>query len=151
MARKPKELRIGATDYKITSLGAAVGAELWLDILHVVAGPIEALGSLGGFDDAAIARAVAAGVRSLDHPTMNKLYAAFGPVSKIRVTANGEDRWPTLEGAVFDEHFAGNYIELTEWVGQSVYFNFFSFFGDGSLASLVERLQAMMPSTSSTT
>ena len=67
------------------------------------------------------------------------------------MTGNGEERWPTLEGAVFDEHFAGNYIELTEWVGQSVYFNFFSFFGDGSLASLVERLQAMMPSTSSTT
>ena len=80
MARKSKDLRIGATDYKLTSLGAAVGAELWLDILHILAGPIDALGKLSNFDEAAIARAVAAGIRSLDHPTMNKLYAGVrGP------------------------------------------------------------------------
>lgn len=146
MARKQTQLTINGTDYRLTQLGAAQGAELWLDLLRVVAGPFEALGrsmSSASSDDEEKATAagiatVTAAIRSLDHATVNKLYAAFGPATTIRVPgAPGQgDRWPTLDGAVFDDHFAGNYLELTEWLVRSVLFNFLPFFDAGSLGSV---------------
>jgi len=155
MARSSKTLVIGKHEYKLMTLGATKGSELWLDVLKVAAAPIESLAKADKLDEAAIVQAIASAVRSLDHATVNGFYAAFGPVSSVRIPARapGEsDRWPALEGAVFDDHFAGNYIELTEWLVQSVMFNFLGFFADGSLGKLVERFRATSASlTSSTT
>lgn len=150
MARSTKTLTIGKSEYKLMTLGAVKGAELWLDLLRIVATPIETLTKAEGVDEAAIAGAVASAIRSIDHATASKFYAAFGPVSSVRkpsVEPGEPDRWPTLEGAVFDEHFAGNYIELTEWLVQSVIFNFLGFFADGSLGNLVGRFRAASTTT----
>lgn len=146
MARSTKTLTIGKSEYKLTQLGATKGAELWLDLLHVIASPIEEVAKAGDLDESVLVRAITAAVRSLDHATTNRFYAAFGPLTSVLVPARSpgdQDRWPTLEGAVFDDHFAGQYIALTEWLVQSILFNFFGFLGDGSLGSLVERFQAM--------
>lgn len=143
MARESKTLVIGKHEYKLMTLGAVKGAELWLDLLHIIATPIETLTKSKDLDEAGIAQAIVAAVRSLDHATATKFYTAFGSVTTVRrVGTDGVERWPTLDGAVFDDHFAGNYIEMTEWLVQSVMFNFLGFFADGSLGSLVERFRA---------
>ena len=158
MARSTKTITIGRNEYKLITLGATKGAELWLDLLHILAAPIESLAKADGADEAAIVRAITGAIRALDHVTANKFYAAFGPVSSVRVpaqTPGDNDRWPTLEGVVFDEHFAGNYVEMSEWLVQSVVFNFLGFFADGSLGSLVDKFRAtsatMVSRPSSTT
>lgn len=151
MGRETKKIVIGKTDYELTKLGGATGSELWLDLLHVAVVPIDSLSTATELDEKAIVKAISSTIRTLDHATMRKLYGAFGAVSRIRVPNAQGDRWPTLEGAVFDDHFAGNYVELTEWVVQSVLFNFFGFLGDGSLDSLIGRLRAMVPAKSTTT
>ncbi|HVJ26395.1 MAG TPA: hypothetical protein VM493_02600 [Vicinamibacterales bacterium] len=154
MARSTKQLTIGKHEYELMTLGALKGAELWLDLLRIIAVPIEALASKEKAGEDEIVTAIAAAVRSIDHATAAKFYAAFGPMSKVRVPGQsvGEpERWPTLEGAVFDDHFAGNYVEMTEWLVQSIKFNFLGFFGDGSLASLAAKVRAATKDLKSTT
>lgn len=157
MARKVKEVTIGETQYRMTQLGGSQGADLWLDLLRVLAGPVEAFaksrGALEGVDEESVGlTVVAAGIKALDHATVAKMTAAFQQHTTIRVIGpDGGERWPTLSSAVYDEHFAGNYLELSEWLVQSVVFNFLPFVVDGSLGSVVAKIQGMMPGSTPTT
>lgn len=129
---KEKSFVVDGFDYKATMLGALQGRRLWLKLLHVLAGPLKALASHETFDQAAGVGAVAALIDALDDGTAEELYEVFGKSCLVR---NGE-RWPQLEGVVFDTHFAGRYVEMSKWLGEMIVFNFAGFLGDMSLGSI---------------
>ncbi len=129
---KEKSFEIDGHDYKATMLGALAGRRLWLKLLHVLAGPLKELASHGTLDQKAGVGAIASLLDALDEGTAEELYEVFGKSCRVR---NGE-RWPQLEGVVFDTHFAGRYVAMTKWLGEMIAFNFASFLGDMSLGSI---------------
>lgn len=153
MARKQKSIKIGGNDYKLTQLGALEGRKLWLELVQIVAAPLEKLARTDGgqVDDATMIAAVGALVDKLDTDTAERLYAAFGKHCEVHIVDERGDRWPTLEGMVFDDHFAGNYVAMSQWLGECILFNFLdSFFPGGSVGGMLAQLRRAGAASKST-
>lgn len=117
--------RIGKNEYVVNTLPATEGLLAFGKLA-----PLFSLAAMGADTGAAIAQ----GIRNFDA-------AAFEAVAKVfamHTTVNLSDgRSPRLNG-VFDEHFSGEYLELTEWFAFCVECNYSTFF-----AGLVEKVAAM--------
>lgn len=138
MLLKEKPITIAGHDYKLTQLGALEGRKLWLNVLHLVVEPLKTLGSADKLDEKAVLAALAGALGSLTEETAEKLYDGFGRATRVRVG----DKWPELVDATFNLHFAGNYVAMSQWLLESIIFNFADFLGDGSLGSMIAKLQA---------
>lgn len=144
MARKTKRVTIGAHEYNIRQLGALEGRKLWLELVQALTAPLEKLARAEGgkIDDAALIGALGSLVDALDVDTAERLYAAFGKHSEIHIIDEHGDRWPTLEGVVFDDHFAGDYVAMSQWLGECIVFNFLDgFFPGGSVGAIAAKLR----------
>jgi hypothetical protein len=131
---KTKRVTVDGEEYELTQLGAVEGRRLWLRLLRVITGPIKELAASPALDERSFTLAVALVVEHLDDETAEALYAAFSKTARVR---QGE-RWPTLEGAIFDIHFAGRYLSMTKWLAECVLFNFADFLGEASLGSVTD-------------
>lgn len=131
----PETRTIGSYTYTTTKLGALKGTEI-LARLAVNATPLM-IAAHGG-NVAAIARSV----ESLKPEMITELCTTFAAVSTVKIGTNE----PRLD-AVFDVHFAGNYLELFEWLTWCLEVNFRSFFV-GAAAKMGARLVAEKALTS---
>ncbi len=134
MSRKEKSFTIDGEVYTATQLGALEGRKLWLKIVKVLAGPMRQLNEAQNAEGEVVLRAISGVVEGLNDETTEELYEAFGKSCTVRV---GE-RSPNLTGVIFDNHFAGEYVRMSQWLGQMILFNFASFLGDGATGKLAE-------------
>jgi hypothetical protein len=141
MARQEVRFEVDGETYKLTQLGALEGRRIWLRLLKVLVHPIRSLATAGRLNESALVDALALAVENLDEATAEALYIAFGKACSVRVVNEAGEKWPTLEGVVFDNHFAGNYVAMSQWLGQCVVLNFGNFIGGNSLGSLSDLLQ----------
>lgn len=133
-----KRVHIDGHDYEMTQLGALRGRKLWLKLLHVIAEPLKTLGAMEKLDEQALAKVVASAIEGLDEATVEEFCDVYGASCTVRI---GE-RWPTLSGEVFDQHFARRYVSMSKWLLECTTYNFADFLGGSSLGSLVEKLQS---------
>jgi hypothetical protein len=138
MTTNTKRVAIDGHDYEITQLGALRGRKLWLKLLHVIAEPLKTLGSLETLNEQAFATVIAAALEGLDEATVEEFCDTYGASCTVRV---GE-RWPTLTGEVFDQHFARRYVSMSKWLLECTTFNFADFLGDNSLGNLAAKFRA---------
>lgn len=141
MPRQQKHFEINGQHYHLTQLGALEGRRLWLKLAKVVAGPLRELANAANANEATIMQVVAGIVENLNEEVEEELMNAFGRSCTVRV---GE-RTPYLEGVIFDEHFAGDYVAMSKWFGECVVFNFASFLGDGALGKLSDLASKAAP------
>lgn len=134
MSRKEKTFSISGHQYRATQLGALEGRKLWLKIVKVLAPAMKSLGEAESADGETVIVALAGIIDALDDDTTEKLYETFGATCTVQV---GE-RSPALTGVIFDDHFAGEYVRMSQWLGQMIIFNFASFLGDGATGKLGE-------------
>lgn len=123
MGRRTVEIQILDHQYQLTQLSATKGRGV-LGVLTKVLG--KAAGGLGGMDveGSALGAGLGAILESLDEATLKNLCDAFGPESRV---LNDAGNWPALQGPVFDDHFAGNYGEMTLWLIECLKLNFADF------------------------
>ena len=137
MAVKTKRVTIDGQEYEITQLGALEGSMLWKLLLDALAGAMESLSIADGLDERAIAGSIGGFIRGMDVKTVELFRAAFAKRSRYREG----DRWPELTDQLFDQHFAGEYVRMTKWLGECAMFNFASFLGEQSLTSLIDMVK----------
>ena len=148
--RQEKLVTIDGHEYNIRQLGALEGRRLWLKLLQVLAAPLKSLAGAGKFDEATLAQALAAVVENLDDRTAEELYEVFGRNCEVKEG----DRWPQLTGVIFDTHFAGRYVAMSQWLGECVVFNFAGFFEGmslGKISALARRVAVTSPSPTDST
>lgn len=133
-----KVIKVGETEYRITQLGALEGRKLWLRLVKVLGPVVSKLAGAKALDGDTIAAAVKLLTEELDEETFEMLCKAFAGRCQLR---NG-DKWPDLSDALFDQHFAGDYVSMTKWVGENIMFNFANFSGDASLGKLLAMVTA---------
>ncbi len=142
MPVQTKTFIVDGDSYEITQLGANKGRKLWLKLMRAAAAPLKELGNGSKLDEKTMLAAIAAAIENLDDDTTESLYEAFGATCTVHLPTGNN---PLLQGAVFDQHFAGRYLTMTKWLWECVSFNFASFLGDtslGSMTSLVQRVAA---------
>lgn len=150
MPLQSKQIRIGKNEYQLDQLGALEGRKLYLKVAKILAGGARSLTSAGArgagdLDESVIGGALAGIVESIDEETLEEMCSVFGAKSRVKVANGKEVRWPELVGVVFDQHFAGEYGEMTLWLGECLVLNFAGFLGVTSLGSAVAKLTAAVP------
>lgn len=145
MGLKQKKVSIDGEEYELTQLGAIQGRRLWLRVLQALSPALKELAAAGKLDEGSVAQAFGTLVEGLDDETVEMFCAAFA--ARTRVCVDG-DKWPELEPARFDLHFAGRYISMTKWLGECLLFNFADYFDGASremLAGMVREAGAKSP------
>lgn len=137
MLLQEKRVTIDGHEYNIKQLGALQGRKVWLKLLHVLVAPLRELSTSSDLNEKAIAGALAAAIDTLDEKTAEELYEIFGQHCELH---SGE-KWPKLDGPVFDIHFAGRYLSMTKWLWECISFNFAGFLGDTSLGKMTDLLR----------
>ena len=141
MPIKTVEREIGGTRYRISSLGSLEGADILLTIGRVAG---------TGWDK----KAIGAVLRELSRDDLRVMRAAFERtttllhVDEAKTTPGVNARWLPLATFGQDDHFAGKYLELVEWIVAHVELNYRDFFV--GLAGLFERLAKATVSSRST-
>jgi hypothetical protein len=141
---KSETRSIGGNEYTVTQLGAARGREILRRIMKV-AGPameaaarVVATGESGG-KATAIVRGLGKVVETLSEEDLSLFCSEFGRASTVRLGGKS----PSV-GDVFEVHFAGNYLEMCEWLAFCLEVNYRSFF-TGIVAKLGGEAQPQSP------
>ncbi len=122
--RTPQRRTIGSHTYEVIPLGATEGSAVLARVLKVAGPVVEKLaGAEGDNTGPAAFAALATNVTPEDMLFFCNTFSRFTTVD-IGV------KWPKLSD-IFDEHFAGNYGELLQWLSFAVETNYASFFGGG--------------------
>lgn len=117
--RKPVTKKIGKTTYRVTPLGAKQGCKVFTRLANLLGSGLKGAGP--GMDRFA---AFGTALESLKDSDFEYFCDAFAPVTEFNT---GDQRWPHLSD-FFDDHFAGNYLEMLEWLEFAVEVNFGDFF-----------------------
>lgn len=162
MAIESKERRIGATTYRITQLPAKRGRAMIVRLVRLLGpGAGAFVGGVGrggaggrGFDTAL---GIGLGDAIIDVATRindEDLGAICDEFATYTVVVQSREIELQLS-KVFDDHFAGKYDEMLEWLRACAEVNFTSFFGASSSAGgLLARLMALaskLPSPTAST
>jgi hypothetical protein len=151
MSVQQKTFIIDGVSYTATQLGAKKGRKIWLKLMQIIAPSLRELGTLKKLDEKAIASALAAAVENLDDATLEELYLVFGETCTVMLPTGNT---PNLTDVVFDQHFAGNYLAMTQWLWECIVFNFASFLdgtGPGKMSDLVKRVVSRSESLTAST
>ena len=133
MGRKTETIQIGRDTYQITQLGAVDGLEIYHDLIRAVGPSIRSkLGSLSDLADESDEEKTKANVGSLiieimeniPKELMRALRIEFTKTTKVK---SGELMLQLSEGDLFDQHFAGRYSALTQWLIACLKHNFLDF------------------------
>lgn len=149
---REKKFVVDGHEYEIKKLPTSDGWPLWLALIKTIAPIAEDAAKLSGLDDAgedgaieAIVSVLAKAVTHLDEAMIGKLITAFGKTCRVKVD---EQKSPFLTGVVFDEHFMGRYVQLSQWVVECVVFNFADFLGDTPIASAASAIRKALAKAS---
>lgn len=156
MAQETKRVVVGGTQYQITQLGAVAGRGLFKKFVtamgpllrDAVSGPLletvqKKIADLG--EDATIDKLVMAlapligpvlirAIEDLPQPLFEELCESFTVGTKV--LAGAPAVYVPLD-ALFDDHFAGNYVGLVGWFGQCLKVNGFLANSGGAKSSTV--------------
>ncbi len=146
MAIQVKTITIGKSQYRLTQLGAREGRILWLKVAKIFSSALKAgvIASDANANEVAMVTALDGLINGIESEVLDELCEAFGKVTEVQVKGDQGEKWPTLTGVIFDQHFAANYLEMTKWIGESIMWNFASFLGEASLGSAIARVQVMV-------
>lgn len=122
MARRVVEVQILDHTYELTQLGATQALKI-VGLITKVIGSAAKGGSAVDLDGASLG----ALLEAVDEQTITTLCQAFGGVSRITTP---EGNRPLLQGAVFDDHFSGNFGEMFVWLAECLKLNFADFLDD---------------------
>lgn len=143
MAKKTEKIQIGSTQYTVTHIGADDGSMLFKKLLSTLGPAIgELIPALKAGDDA---EALILGlILRLTNSLPNELFLELREHFKrtCKYQASGMQLAIPLDTqGVFDDHFAGEYGELTKWFMACMKFNFTRSFLDklGSAHPAAER------------
>lgn len=138
MAVQEKTVTIGDTDYIITQLGAREGRGLWLKVSQVVAAGIREGIKAGDEDSTKFVISSAAGfVENIKPELFEELCETLGKKTQIKQN----EKLVQLSGVIFDQHFAGNYLEMSKWLGHCLMINFANFIDATKLGQILSRVQ----------
>lgn len=155
-----KQKQIGARGhvYHVQQFGARQGGRILVRLMKTVAGAAgAAMGDAEEFDLATIGRTVGNLAESASEEDFDFLCESFVKVTKVE---GGPYPGPLPLFGVFDDHFAGEYQELGEWLLFGIEANYGGFLGEGGLiqrakqkavelqASTAESKASVLPSTS---
>jgi hypothetical protein len=162
MAIESREKQIGDYTYRVTQFGAKQGRGLLVRMIKMagpaLGGALSALarGNKGEFE-AAIASGLSQGIYELaERLTEAEFASVTDEMAKLTVVVLDGDKEPRLSG-IFDDHFAGRYDEMLQWVAFVWEVNYGSFFGGSTdRVGMVRRLWSTLsaspsPSTSTGT
>lgn len=135
MARKTEVVAIGATQYTITQLGAVEGRRLYKKFVTAI-GPLlrEAISELQNALkekrdlELVFGALLMKGIEVLPLELFEELCVAFSVSSTIKhamATGAAPIDVPLSTGDLFDSHFAGEYMQLTAWLGHCIRVNGF--------------------------
>lgn len=113
--------RIGAFSYKVTQLDAVTGRRAFTRMLKVV-GP-----AFAKLDDG-VGPAFTELVQRLDEDDVDHFCELFAKITEVSGGDLATGAEPYLS-TIFGVHFAGRYLELTQWLVFCFEVNFASFFG----------------------
>jgi hypothetical protein len=144
MAIEAKERRIGATTYRITQLPTRRGRALLVRLVRLLGpGAGSFVGGLGrgrAGIDAALALGVADAVHDLcarlNDEDLAVICDEFATYTVVVVSRDIEQQL----SKVFDDHFAGRYDELLQWLRACCEVNYASFFGGASGGDLLAKV-----------
>ncbi len=87
-----------------------------------------------------LTKALVGALEGLDHAMLEELYEEYGKTCWLQT---GPNKWPQLNGAVFDQHFGGRYVAMSTWLAEVTVFNFADFLDVSSVASLTDVVSEM--------
>jgi hypothetical protein len=138
MARKTETVEIGGNKYEITQLGATLGGEVMFRLGRAFGAILAGL-KTGNLT-----------VDTLDPADFNWLVQVMIPSTKvgmIDVKGKGDLRWHPLK-VDFDDHFAGRYPQMMEWLKSCLEVNYGPL--QGTLGSIFRGVAALSVSTPQT-
>jgi len=142
-----KQFEVDGVQYRLTMFGAKAGQKLLVRVVKVIAPALGqgandvSLGRSGGVElgSVRVAEAVESFCNGVDPAMFAEICESFAAKCEFS-TDDGATFRPL--GALYDDHFAGRYLALLRWVGESFRVNYADFFGE-----LGPRLQAFMQTT----
>jgi len=134
MAIEKRQLTVGDYTYEVTQLDAIKGRRTFVKLANAIGPAFKFANSPGAL--------VGNLLTDMKPEDLDYFCDLFGEYSTVTGGEYGE-KSPQLKGKVFMDHFAGNYLALTEWLVFSVQTNFSSFFG--GITALMERLMPSAP------
>lgn len=126
---KVESQRIGVHTYKVTQLDAITGRRAFTRLLKLI-GP--AMSKLDGMGESSLARAMAELVGHLEEGDVDYFCDTFSAVTEVSGGKYAKAA-PQLD-TVFLSHFAGEYLEMTQWLVFCMKVNFASFFAGAGQA-----------------
>ena len=125
--RETREHTIDGQIYSITQLGAKQGRLVLARVLRIVAG---AAGAAQSVEDPVEAAAAAAAklASALTDDEVNYLCDVFSKATQVTEGAKG---WALSD--IFDDHFAGRYGAMLQWLWAALETNYSSFLSDVGL------------------
>lgn len=134
MGTEKKTKKIGDHEYEIQTFGARQGMAVILTLTRFL-GPTMAKVMAGGSVDveAALAEGLATFAATAKAEDLDALLDAFaGRTNLILVatTKDGPKRIPTKLASILDDHFAGRYADLIQWLVWAATENFGGFFAN---------------------
>lgn len=125
-----KSKKIGDVTYRVRQLKATSGRKILVRLLKVFGPALDAVDTKGGINIGAL---LGGALQGLDEETVDSLCDTFAQQTEFEL-ANGN--FVGLgEAGQFDLHFAGKYVEMTQWLVFCVQVNFADFLGVLSAAA----------------
>lgn len=128
---------IGAFTYEVSTLDALKGRRAFVRLFNTMGNVLTGAETNEDLIANLMSKLTAA---DLDH-----FCDLFGAVTTVTGGDYG-DKTPLLTGATFQSHFAGNYLDLAEWLAFCIEVNFGNFFSgvEGLMARVAPKLAATM-------
>lgn len=117
------------TRYRVTMFGAKKGQALLLRVTRVIAPALGRMADgatpIAGDIDVLVGAAIDKLCDGLSEAMLSEVTAAFEEKTEFSVDG---DKWVPLRGK-YDDHFAGRYSQMTEWLKGCFEVNYADFFG----------------------
>ncbi len=135
MSLETKSKTIGATEYVVRQLPATKGRLVLLRLAKAL-GPVAASISATKDKHSAMAESLEKAISSVTDDDFTFLCNTFADSTDVTINDDKGRRSPKL-ATIFDLHFAGNYLEMVQWLVFCVEVNFGSFFAAAGLAPAI--------------
>ena len=130
MGKKAKEAKIGGIDYRISHVGAETGDLILFKVGQAVGTAIANIVSADVSEDAMVLGLFQA-IRHVSPADFRATVTALAAATQVGVRdEHGDGRVTFVRlSDVYDEHFTGEYTNLTEWLKEALQHNFADFIG----------------------
>lgn len=122
MSREAVSKTIGEFEYRIVPLGAKQGTRMATRLGKLVAALAPSPDSTGSVEAKVLDR-LRTLFDTLSESDVDYFCDTFAKFTEVQIAPN---KWPNLD-KIFDEHFAGHYGDLTNWLLACIEVNFGSF------------------------